>query len=287
MKNHFTAPRLASVERFFQSDSSTDLMGCYAWCQALSAALLPLLGDFEVSLRNALHRSLSQFYMGADSAPWMLPIAGPLRANAPPPKTPHAMSPNDKKDIAGIVDRRAKKGRLVSQDDIVAAVSFGFWEQLVNGLGRAQHPHGLQKAVLSSAFPCAPPGTDYASTAFREQLVRLLKMVRDVRNRVGHHDAIWAIPEFCSDGHAGFIPRRPRHTLTSTKLFARRIIWLASWIDPAIGAHIERSDHWACLQTLLSRHALATYRFRGGRANTYHALIAGEIRLRSARIVYF
>ncbi|MBU67012.1 MAG: hypothetical protein CL858_26780 [Cupriavidus sp.] len=287
MKNHFTAPRLATVERFFQSDSSTDLMGCYAWCQALSAALLPLLGDFEVSLRNALHRSLSQFYMGADSAAWMLPIPGPLRANAPHPKTPHSMSQIDKRDIATIVERRVKRGRLVSQDDVVAALSFGFWEQLVNGLGRGHHPNGLQGAVLQSAFPFAPSGTIYASAAFREQLVRLLKMVRDVRNRVGHHDAIWAIPEFDTEGHPGFIPRRPRHTLTSTKLFSQRVVWLASWIDPAIGAHIERSDHWACLQTLLSRQALATYRSRGGRADTYHSLITGHISLRGAKAFYF
>lgn len=257
MKNHFTAPRLATVERFFQSRSSTDLMGCYAWCQALSAALLPLLGDFEVSLRNALHRSLSQFYMSTDSAPWMLPVAGPLHQGAPPLKTPHSMSQNDKRDIASVVERRAKRGRLVSQDDVVAALSFGFWEQLVNGLGRAQHPTGLQESVLRSAFPYAPAGTDYASAAFRERLVRLLKMVRDVRNRIGHHDAIWAIPEFNAAGHPGFIPRRPRHTVTSTKLFCLNVVSLASWIDPAIGMHIERSDHWACLQTLLSRHGAA------------------------------
>ncbi|CAG9185983.1 hypothetical protein [Cupriavidus pampae] len=287
MKNHFTAPRLATVQRFFRSDSSTDLMGCYAWCQALSAALLPLLGDFEVSLRNALHRSLSQFYMGADSAPWMLPLAGPLPAGAPQAKTPHAMSSGDKRDIATIVDRRAKRNRALGQDDIVAALSFGFWEQLVNGLGRGQHPNGLQEAVLRSAFPFAPTGTAYASAAFREQLVRLLRMVRDVRNRVGHHDAIWAIPEFNIAGHPGFIPRRPRHTLTSTKLFALRVVWLASWIDPAISAHIEKSDHWACLQMLLSRRALATYRSRGGRTDTYHALITGRASLRSARSFHF
>ena len=71
-------------------------------------------------------------------------------------------------------------------------------------------------------------------------------------------------------------PRRPRHTLISTRLFASRIAWLASWIDPAVGNHIQRSDHWDCLQRLLSRHALATYRRRGGRAGSYDAVIEGS-----------
>lgn len=233
-------------------------MGCYTWCQALSSALLPILGDFEVSLRNALHRSLSQFYAGTDSAPWMLPLAGPLHANAPPLKTPHSMAPADRKEIERFIERRTKRGRVIGHDDIVAALSFGFWEQLINSLGRSHHPAGIQRMVLAVAFPAAPSGTDYASAAFRDRVVRLLRAVRDVRNRIGHHDAIWAIPEFDQQGHAGFIPRRPRHTLTSTRLFAQRVTWLASWIDPLIGAHIQRSDHWDCLNHLLSRHALAT-----------------------------
>lgn len=276
MQNHLTAPRLATVQRFFDSRSSTDLMGSYSWCQAVAAALLPILGDFEVSLRNALHRSLSQFYASTDSAPWMLPISGPVHAGAPVPKTPHSMSSIDKKEIEKIIDRRSKRGRAVGHDDIVAALSFGFWEQLVNGLGRASHPNGLQARALTLAFPAAPAGTIYASQQFRERIVRLLRAVRDVRNRIGHHDAIWAIPEFDMQGYPGFIPRRPRHTLISTRLFASRIAWLASWIDPAVGNHIQRSDHWDCLQRLLSRHALATYRRRGGRAGSYDAVIEGS-----------
>ena len=287
MQVHLTERRLAAVRRFFQCSSKSDLLGCYTWCQALSGALLPLLNDFEVTLRNALHRALSQFYAQTDSAPWMLPLAGPVHAGAPTPKTPHSMPPQDRHEIHKFVDRRSRKGKTISQDDVVASASFGFWEQLVNGLGRSNHPPALQQSVLQMAFPYAPVGTQYGSEDFRNRLVRLLRSVRDVRNRVGHHDAIWGMPEFDAYGHIGFIPRRPRHTVVSAKLFAQRLVWIASWIDPEIAAHIRRSEHWERLHKVLSRCALTAYRRRAGRAGCHEAVLKGGTRLGPRRTLHY
>ena len=79
MLSHLTQQRLAPVRHFFRTQDDDDLLGCYAWAQAVSSGLLPILGDFEISLRNALHRSLSHYYSNqqTDSFNWMVPRPNP------------------------------------------------------------------------------------------------------------------------------------------------------------------------------------------------------------------
>ena len=101
----------------------------------------------------------------------------------------------------------------------------------------------------------------------------LLKRIRDVRNRIGHHDSLWTTPEFNHQGILGLIPRRPRHTVNSLQLFADKVCWFAGWIDPHIQTYIKNSDHWWSLQVLLQRRALAIYRQRGGVVGTYRAIL--------------
>jgi len=67
MLKHLTLPRLATLQAFFKTKTDQDLLGCYAWNQAVGSALLPILGDLEVALRDALHRALSQHFGGIDS----------------------------------------------------------------------------------------------------------------------------------------------------------------------------------------------------------------------------
>lgn len=271
---HLTAPRLNTLEAFFNATSESDLFGCYAWTQAVGAALLPILGDLEVSLRNALHRGLSQYYGSADSFEWML-------KTRPNPSTPadttywHKLNTNTHNDVLGAVKNIEKRKGKASVDDIVAKVPFGFWETIIKGLKHRSHPVDMQASVLAIAFPSAPDlaTIPYGDAAFVDRIANLLYQMRDVRNRIGHHDQIWKTPEFDSHGNLGFIPRRPRHTVNSLRLLADQIAWLAGWIDPRITDYIKASDHWWSLQSLLTKEALIVYRKNGGRIGTYEAVI--------------
>lgn len=180
-------------------------------------------------------------------------------------------------DVLGAVGKIAKKKGKgnATVDDIVAKVPFGFWETIIKGLKHKSHPAGMQASVLSIAFPNAPDlaTTPYDDAAFVDRLANLLSQVRDVRNRIGHHDQIWRTPEFDSYGNLGFIPRRPRQTVNSLRLLANQISWLAGWIDPEITNYIKASDHWWSLQALLTKEALTVYRKNGGRVGTYEAVI--------------
>lgn len=282
MLKHLTIPRLATIQTFFKARTDDDILGCYAWNQAVGSGMLPILGDFEVSLRNALHRALSQHFGNVDSFDWMMPQPNPAHAINPsaPPflSARHKLTSKSSQDVIAVITKiKGKKppGYIVTPDDVVAALPFGFWEVLISGLSHSAHPAGLQGIILAAVFPHAPDKltVPYGAPAFKKRVTDLLKRIRDVRNRIGHHDSLWSTPEFDYQGNLGLIPRRPRHTVNSFRRFADNVCWFAGWIDPGIPTYIRTSDHWWSLQALLQRQALVTYRQMGGKAGSYRAIL--------------
>lgn len=275
MQRHLTAIRLSSVHTFFQTSSDTDLLGCYAWNQAVASGLLPILGDFEVALRNTLHAALSQHYKTDD---WMMTaLLHPSNPQTPRKyvQAKHKMTPRSLGDIFSVIDKIKQRKGQATPNDVIAALTFGFWEQLIKSLDHRSHPKILQETILKSALPHAPDTAKipYSSPQFKDRVTKLLACIRDVRNRIGHHDSLWTTPEFDEHGKVGFFPRRPRHSVNSLRLLAERLCWLMGWIDPAIPAYIRKSDHWYSYQALLSREALAIYRSKGGYAGSYQAVL--------------
>lgn len=282
MLKHLTIPRLATIQTYFHTKSDKDILGCYAWNQAVSSGLLPILGDFEVSLRNALHRSLSQHFGNVDSFDWMMPQPNPAHASNPaaPALLParHKLTQKSKENVTSVISKiKGKKpnGYVVTPDDVVAALPFGFWEVLIGGLSHSSQPAGLQATILAAVFPYAPDTATvpYGDAAFKKRVTDLLLRIRDVRNRIGHHDSLWATPEFDHQGTLGFVPRRPRHTVISLRRLSDNVCWFAGWIDPLIPAYIRGSDHWWSLMALLHRQALVTYRMLGGTIGTYRTIL--------------
>ena len=252
-----------------------------------------MLGDFEVVLRNALHVALSQYYGGKNSFNWMLPTPNPAYAANPaaPQYLPskHAMTSKTRQELSALEGKiKTKKGGAytVTPDDIVAGLHFGFWEMLIKGLDHSAHPIGLQGAILSVVFPYAPgtAAVPHGHPDFKLRVTNLLLRLRDVRNRIGHHDALWTIPEFNKHGQLGYFPTRPRHTVASLRLYCDNLCWLADWIDPKISEYIRKSDHWSTLEILLSRQALLTYRVQGGRIGTFQTVMTNAPAPRTAKV---
>lgn len=188
MLTHFTAPRLSTLQAFFKTKSDNDLLGCYAWNQAVAAGLFPLLDDLEVAFRNALHLALSRYYGGHDSVNWMLPRPNPALAINPaaPPTLPslHSMTSKTRHELVALEAKiKTKKGPhyKVTPDDIVAGLHFGFWEVLIKGLDNSAHPPGLQGAILSAVFPCAPNlvAVPHCHVDFKLRVTRLLLRLRE------------------------------------------------------------------------------------------------------------
>lgn len=261
MINHLSAPRANAVKAFFKTKDDCDLMGCYRWSQAVGASLLSVLNDFEVCIRNAIHRSLSQHYGSVDSFDWM---------GMNSYQGPHSMGGNynSKVGLRGDIAKAYERASTKTPDGVIAELNFGFWENLINGLTHPSHAngghHNLMANVLSSAFPHM--GTPF-DNQFKFRLIQLLKRIRLVRNRLGHHDSLRRVKEFDVNGNEGFWPRRPRQTIVSLKKFLERLTMILGWVEPKLVKRIKKTDYWHSLELLLDVNALGIYKFNGGEGN--------------------
>ena len=172
----------------------------HAWNTAVSAAFYGPLQGLEVALRNAMHRRLAERYGPA----WYdHPGAGLDRGAVG--------------RTAGARSELARDGRGDDPPRIVAALSFGFWVSLLGPGGRteagrkANYEMTLWRPALRGAFA-------HRATLTRRQAHRPLDALRILRNRVAHHEPIFA------------------RDLTADH---ERVLDVAGWISPAVRTWIE------------------------------------------------
>lgn len=147
----------------------------YVYNTALSAAFYGPIQGLEVALRNALHKQLTIAH-GED---WYNHAKGFLDDNA-----------NRKIDEAR--KQLVKDGHTIDPPHMVAALSFGFWVSLLGSGGfvsvdnkRADYETKLWRPYLRKAFP-------YASVIQRKSIHKPLDFLRTFRNRIAHHEPIFA-----------------------------------------------------------------------------------------------
>ena len=171
----------------------------HAWNTAVSGALYGPLQGLEVILRNAMHRRLADVY----GAAWYDdPNAG-----------------LDKGAVDRVASARSELARAGGADDaprMVAALSFGFWVSLTGPGGRlstgikANYEMTLWRPALRGAFP-------HRGTLTRKQAHGPLNGLRVLRNRIAHHEPIFA-RDLAADH--------------------QRILDVAGWISPETAAWI-------------------------------------------------
>ena len=172
----------------------------HAWNTAVSAAFYGPLQGLEVMLRNAMHRRLAERYGPA----WYDDPGAGLDRGAV-------------KRIAGARSKLARDGHGDDPHRVVVTLSFGFWVSLLGPGGRteagrkANHEMTLWRPALRGAFA-------HRATLTRRQAHHPLDTLRILRNRVAHHEPIFA-RDLTAD-HA-------------------RILDVAGWISPAVRTWIE------------------------------------------------
>lgn len=147
----------------------------YTWNTAVSAAFYGPLQGLEVTLRNAMHAQLAAQYGLA----WYDNRAAGL----------------DRGGLERIARAKARvRGYTYSVEapHVVASLSFGFWVSLLGPGGRigdsgrkASYEMTLWRPVLRNAFPHRNPLT-------RKQVHSPLSSLRILRNRIAHHEPIFA-----------------------------------------------------------------------------------------------
>ncbi|MGC1479214.1 MAG: hypothetical protein WA771_01820 [Chthoniobacterales bacterium] len=147
------------------ADEKTTL-GRYLLNMALSGALYPTLQFSEIALRNAVHRELSA-RCGTDA--WY---------DSPQARLTYWQQ--DKLDEAKRTLSRLTKP--LTPGRIVAELNFGFWTGFFNN---AHARTGIGAFLSRRAFPHA-----LSTEQVQNKLDRRWKDIRDLRNRVFHHERI-------------------------------------------------------------------------------------------------
>lgn len=144
----------------------------------LCEAMYPTLHFLEVTLRNRFEILLIQRY-GGD---WYInPVLTQILAGLPA-----------EKQLRDALNELKNRGRSLTSGGVVAELSFGFWTGLLGNRYRGKFS-GPGRWILFPRQPVPAKGTGSVS-AFEKSINAKLWNIRYLRNRVFHHEPIWADP---------------------------------------------------------------------------------------------
>jgi hypothetical protein len=187
-------------------------LALYEWNARLAAALLHDVSHLEVGIRNAYDRALLEHpairggdWLAAEAAQVLFPahwVHDRVGARRDKNATP-------RRQVASA--RRTggqQAGGSVQRGKVIAELTFGFWSYLTDSL----HEKALWVPALHAAYR---PGADRAA------LHVAMTAVRDVRNRLAHHESVF--------------DRRP-------ELARRYIVHLAGSLSPELKDHLASTS---------------------------------------------
>lgn len=151
----------------------------YAWNAAISAAFIHPLHFCEVVVRNAVSEALTATY----GAHW--PWSQGFFLSLPDPGG-SAFKPRQALLAARQKAEQSAGGNPPSADKAIAEMSFAFWESMFT----ARYDHGLWDNHLKRLFPHAPAALPYHK--LRAEIRNALEATRKFRNRIAHHEPIFA-----------------------------------------------------------------------------------------------
>jgi hypothetical protein len=206
MSRHISTPRLDSYKALGITHHD-QLIRAYHWNIALSCAIYPALQTLEVTLRNALDHAVITHHQPTATAPLASLKGDPFWFEKMVISVQNAyiarLKPYPKSfwiDATGtrikfgpgesiIIDTRkeaSKEKSVVTAQDIISRVSFGFWTNFFSKTyDDITNKHLLWPDMFAHVFPNAPAGFSYTDVH------EIFKRIRLFRNRLSHHEPIW------------------------------------------------------------------------------------------------
>lgn len=174
-----SAPRFDAYVRAVGGDrrSAAEL---YAWNARLAAALLLPMHFAEISARNVVHEALTEVY--GSHWPWNQTFRGSL------PRPSRGYKPRED------LERTAGPTQRLPTGKIVAELKFVFWQMMFT----SRHQSRIWDQRLGRLLPHAPAITGTTTLTdddLRRRVYADLEVIREVRNRVAHHEPIHARPD--------------------------------------------------------------------------------------------
>lgn len=197
LEKHFSPARLGRY-RAARGGDATKAAADYSSNVLLSEAMVPMLNVLEIALRNGIHARLSKLYGRSDW--WEAWVDDP------------AFSWQNK-EVASAKTKLIRRHEPQTPDKVLAEMTFGFWSSLFN----AQFQTILWKDLRLVFARCPKPQRK------RNNISAALNQIRDLRNRVFHHEPLlWLTPT-----------RLDQHTVGVTVI---------NWVDPQLGQWLGNHD---------------------------------------------
>ena len=190
-----TPARLGSYQAVFAPANDIELMGVYLWNSYVCGTIYPLIGSAEIALRNsvdtALRANFGTFWWSKHNLRYRSYTAVVAGGNTPKP-VDNLMNNFIKATKAMIGEHHAKYGTPYNKiapdhNKIVAKTDFSTWQYVLDQEFMDKGlfwPHHLSKVFQG------PWGTPNAGP-FLQQMHDLVKVVREFRNRLSHHEPAW------------------------------------------------------------------------------------------------
>ena len=167
------------AQTFSESRLALYLKGChgdqekaqalYLWNSEISSAFWELLWHIEVALRNKISGQLQNLeFQQGETSHWLLRKETSVLSFAISVEA----------EIAAAKNRVRLARKEQTGEQILSELSFGFWHQMIS--------KGNQRY-----WPDLAGGFAGLTTRNRTEVSNRLRVLRDFRNRIGHHHRIW------------------------------------------------------------------------------------------------
>ena len=172
IKNTLSAARLGTYEKATGVSASDDpsALALYAWNAQVSGALMTPLHLCEVVIRNAVADAIEFRY--GERWPWSPGFEQSL--------------PNPEKGYSPRKDLIAARRGVITTSKVIPQLKFVFWQKMFT----QRHDSRLWEAHLTRVFPNLDPAAPVAQ--MRLELFETLGNLRDLRNRIAHHEPVFA-----------------------------------------------------------------------------------------------
>lgn len=183
----YSYPRVSKYYKAANGNKNKAMMLYYANIK-IAQALHPLLGAFEVILRNRLHYAIARHFSDGS---WIISQqAGFMSA----PSLTHINKKTGKKVVNSYLLKEVQKagrklsdkGVAVTAGRVIAEQNLGFWNSLYE-----KHHYILLAGVPGTIFKHLPSGYG------RKEINEAISKVRELRNRINHNEPICFVNKKC------------------------------------------------------------------------------------------
>lgn len=267
MQELISKERLTSYSSILKLSNEREILRAYYWNKALCASIYPALQCLEVSLRNAIdiaikaNPPLGGMYVVDD---WWLhnlceylgdkKIKKAKRFDAGGNRIRFLWEEEQQKKVR---KRLMSKSGNISPASIMAGLDFGYWTGMFgpdyedSGSGTLLWPN-----LISKVFPNCPAGTD------RHVIEAKLNRIRELRNRISHHEPIWKF--YALKGNSNALDyTNPIYGLNASISILKKcfdeIIEIVSWISPDRERYLIDSNVCSSFRRLCSANGFNAY----------------------------